>query len=90
LEALKINAGGGSCTTAHKRSHQESIYQKVAEQLLVEEYCFKMVVYRDQGQLTYEYLPSPDGDEDEDSNNDQEEESLSTQSTVSRNGRKRR
>jgi len=81
LEALKIDAAGGSCTTSHKRAHQEAIYQKVAEQLLIDEYCFKLVVYRDQGLLTYEYLPSPDIEDDDDSANDNEEESVSTQSS---------
>lgn len=67
LEATKVCATGGPCSTAHLRAAQEYSYQKKAESLLTEENIFKIVVYKDEGKITIELLDSESTDSEDES-----------------------
>lgn len=58
-------ATGGPVLTQHLRAVQETTYQKKSEQLLAEENCFKLMVYRPEGKVTIELLDT-DSSESED------------------------
>lgn len=61
------HATGGPAVTATARSGAELSYQKKAENLLVDDNCFKLYFHKDKGQTTMsmELLPSED-DQSED------------------------
>lgn len=65
MEELKTGATGGPCSTAYQRSAVEAAYQKRAEQLLSEENCFKLILYKTECRLTVELLDT-DADVSED------------------------
>ncbi|XP_053206939.1 paired amphipathic helix protein Sin3a-like isoform X2 [Panonychus citri] len=65
IEESKNNATGGPCSTHHLRANFEAAYQKKAEQLLAEENCFKIIVYKGEGKVTIELI-CPDSVESED------------------------
>ncbi|EEC13644.1 sin3b, putative, partial [Ixodes scapularis] len=44
LEEHKVGAAGGPCSSASHRAHLEGSYQKKAEQALVNDTCFKLVL----------------------------------------------
>lgn len=56
MEEQRIGAAGGPCTTAAQRAHLESSYQKKAEQALVNDTCFKLVLYQKETKLTIELI----------------------------------
>ncbi|RWS11975.1 paired amphipathic helix protein Sin3a-like protein [Dinothrombium tinctorium] len=56
IEESKNQATGGLCSTAASRFAQEYNYQKKCEQLLSEEPCFKIIIYKGEGKLTVELL----------------------------------
>ena len=60
---------GGAVSTSGSRFFNELMYQKKAEKILADENCFKIVVYRESGQLTVELL-----DTESESRNGSEEE----------------
>jgi len=77
----KRNQGaGGEVSTAEKRYFPELMYQKKSEKILADENCFKVVLYRDSGELTIELLDtetesgggSEDGEDEEDSKDDRQ------------------
>lgn len=76
---MKTGAAGGLCITSKQRLEEESIYYKNAEQAMSDDYCFKVILYKDEGKVTIELLQSPD--EDDDSNAEGDEESNSNQSS---------
>ncbi|ESO95141.1 hypothetical protein LOTGIDRAFT_232221 [Lottia gigantea] len=55
-EEMKNNATGGRLATQHQRLAPESAYQRRVEQLLTEENCFKIVLYKQECKLTLELL----------------------------------
>lgn len=67
LEASKVNATGGSCSTAHLRLAPEYSYQKKAESILTEENIFKIYLFKDEGRLTIELLDSESTDSEDES-----------------------
>lgn len=67
LEASKVSATGGPCSTAHLRAAQEYSYQKKAESLLTEENIFKILLFKDEGKLTIELLDSESTDSEDES-----------------------
>lgn len=69
---------GGLCETAHQRVEDEAFYQKRAEQVMSDEHCFRIIIYKDEGKVTFEMLAS---NEEEESANEGDEESTSTQSS---------
>lgn len=58
LEEQKANATGGSCATASQRCAAESLYQKKAENMLTDDACFRIVLYKNEGKITFEMLDS--------------------------------
>lgn len=56
LEQQKTGTTGGPCSTAIQRTSAENSYQKKAEQILSEENCFKVILYKTEGKLTIELL----------------------------------
>jgi len=76
----KRNGGtGGSVSGAEERYFNELLYQKKAEKVLVDENCFKIIFYKNSGQLTVELLDTEngsrhgsegEGDEEEEKNGD--------------------
>ena len=62
IEESKNGATGGLCSTAHTRIQAEAGYQKRAEQLLSDENCFKLILYKNEGKLCVEMV---DTDTDE-------------------------
>jgi len=77
FQAEKKNGGaGGHVSSAQDRYYNELIYQKKAEKLLTDENCFKLVVFRESGNVMIELLDTDsdsrggsDGDEDNDQEN---------------------
>ncbi|KAK6620163.1 hypothetical protein RUM44_006564 [Polyplax serrata] len=55
-QELKRGGAGGSCSTAHQRIHAEMAYQKRLEQILADENCFKIFVYKIECKITFELL----------------------------------
>jgi len=49
-------ATGGPLSTQHQRTNAEQAYQRKAEQLLAEENCFKLKVFKQERKLTLELL----------------------------------
>ena len=62
MDESKNGATGGHCATAHTRIGPEAGYQKKAEQLLCDENCFKLILYKGEGKLCIEMV---DTDSDE-------------------------
>ncbi|CAN7983566.1 unnamed protein product, partial [Ixodes hexagonus] len=56
LEEHKVGAAGGPCSSASHRAHLEGSYQKKAEQALVNDTCFKLVLYQREAKLTIELI----------------------------------
>ncbi|KAG0410274.1 hypothetical protein HPB47_012608, partial [Ixodes persulcatus] len=56
LEEHKAGAAGGPCSSASHRTHLEGSYQKKAEQALVNDTCFKLVLYQREAKLTIELI----------------------------------
>ncbi|KAL1419890.1 hypothetical protein MTO96_004643 [Rhipicephalus appendiculatus] len=55
-EEQRAGGAGGACATAAHRAHLESSYQKKAEQALVNDNCFKLVLYQKETKLTIELI----------------------------------
>uniref|UniRef100_A0A224YVC1 Paired amphipathic helix protein Sin3a n=1 Tax=Rhipicephalus zambeziensis TaxID=60191 RepID=A0A224YVC1_9ACAR len=55
-EEQRAGGAGGACATAAHRAHLESSYQKKAEQSLVNDNCFKLVLYQKETKLTIELI----------------------------------
>ncbi|KAL0268238.1 UNVERIFIED_CONTAM: hypothetical protein PYX00_010266 [Menopon gallinae] len=55
-QELKRDGAGGLCSTAHQRQHAEMAYQKRLEQILAEENCFKILIYKIDCKITFELL----------------------------------
>ncbi|XP_052786837.1 paired amphipathic helix protein Sin3a-like isoform X2 [Mya arenaria] len=55
-EERRNKATGGRIATIHQRQPYECLYQKRAEQLLAEENCFKIIIYKKECRLTIELL----------------------------------
>jgi paired amphipathic helix protein Sin3a len=55
-KATEGQATGGSFVTQHLRVAQETAYQKKAEQLLADENCMKIMLFKEHAKLTIEYL----------------------------------
>lgn len=58
----KRNGAGGLCSNAYKRESAEMAYQRKAEKYLVDENCFKIIIYKRDCRVTFELL---DADRDE-------------------------
>ena len=59
LEEMKASSGlstGGPVETQPLRAQAEAVYQKKAEQILTEENCFKIMVYKNVSKVTIELL----------------------------------
>ncbi|KAH7945416.1 hypothetical protein HPB49_010724 [Dermacentor silvarum] len=56
VEEQRVGGAGGTCATAAHRAHLESSYQKKAEQALVNDNCFKLVLYQKETKLTIELI----------------------------------
>jgi len=57
----KSSGTGGLVSGAEERYFQELLYQKKAEKVLVDENCFKVIFYKNSGQLTMELLDTENG-----------------------------
>lgn len=68
IEAAKVNATGGPCSTAHLRAAQEYSYQKKAESILSDDNIYKVLLFKDEGKLTIELLDSESTDSEDESN----------------------
>lgn len=68
IEETKHNATGGPCATAQSRAIPEANYLKRAEQLLEDENCYKVTIYKNESKLTIGLLDteSNDGSDNED------------------------
>jgi paired amphipathic helix protein Sin3a len=68
LEESKNNATGGPCATAQTRAANEANYLKRAEQVLEDENCYKVTIYKNESKVTIGLLDteSPDGSDIED------------------------
>lgn len=67
-------ATGGPCATAQSRATNEANYLKKAEQVLEEENCYKVTIYKNESKLTIGLL---DTESPDDSDNDDPEEKWS-------------
>ena len=56
---------GGPVATQHLRATQEINYQKKAEQLLTDENCFKLMIYKQEGKITVELLDTESTESDD-------------------------
>ncbi|XP_064596113.1 paired amphipathic helix protein Sin3b-like isoform X2 [Liolophura sinensis] len=65
VEEKRNGASGGRVATAHQRAAKEANYQRQAEQLLTDENCFKLVLYKNECKLTLELLDT-DHDQSDD------------------------
>lgn len=68
LEESKNNATGGPCATAQSRALNEANYLRKAEQVLEDENCYKVTIYKNESKVTIGLLDteSPDGSDIED------------------------
>lgn len=68
LEESRNNATGGPCATAQTRATNEANYLKRAEQVLEDENCYKVTIYKNESKVTIGLLDteSPDGSDIED------------------------
>lgn len=81
LEAVKSDSAGGLCVSSHQRVENEAMYQKNSEAVMTEDQCIKVIIYRNEGKITFELLASMNDDDEEESANEGDEESNSTQSS---------
>lgn len=70
LEEIKNNATGGPCATAQLRATSEANYLKRAEQLMEDENCFKVTMYKNESKLTLELLDSDASSEDDENSSE--------------------
>lgn len=56
VEESKNGATGGPCASHHLRANAEALYQKKAEQLVGEENCYKIIIYKGEGKVTIELI----------------------------------
>lgn len=52
----KRGSCGGACATAHRRLHQELMYQHTIERAVQDENCFKLYIYKRDGRMTIEMI----------------------------------
>lgn len=66
-EESKNNATGGPCATAQSRANNEAGYLKRSEQLLEDENCYKVTIYKNESKLTIGLLDteSPNGSDED-------------------------
>lgn len=74
VDESKNHATGGPCATAQSRAINESCYLKRAEQILEDENCYKITIYKNESKLTIGLL---DTESPDDSDNDDPEEKWS-------------
>lgn len=65
-EEAKNGAVGGRVATAHQRAHAENLYQKQVENLLCDENCFKIMIYKRDCRLTIELLDTEQHEQSDD------------------------
>lgn len=68
IDEMKNDATGGPCATAQSRAANEANYLKKAEQILEDENCYKVTIYKNESKLTIGLLEteSQDGSDNED------------------------